>query len=207
MVKMAGFKKTCWLGGGVAGALLLGLAPVLCAAEPGKTASGSKADDNPYAVIGERNIFHLNPIPPPPEPEKPKPDLPDVKITGIIKIGDQTKAMFMCQPKDKKKEPAYFSLAEGEKGSKNSDELELVKIHPSEDGVDVIINGTAVTLSMEKDTLQPTAAIAPGPGGGREGRPPEPGGLPGRPIFRPPGMPGGPGNGFSFPTRRRMMPQ
>jgi len=199
---------------GLAGALVLSVGPVLCAAiEPGK-APAADDNSNPYAIIAERNIFHLNPIPPPPEPEKPKLDLPVIKITGIIKIGNQTKAMFMSQPKDKKEENAYYTLAEGEKGSHGKDELELVKIHPSEDGVDVLNDGVPVTLSMKDDVLQPTAAVSPGPGG-RTGAepPPQPGQgfpMPGRQMFRPPGMPGGPGQGFGqngFPTRRRMTPQ
>jgi len=55
--------------------VMVGLGGVLAAAE----------DANPYEVIWDRNIFHLNPapIPEPPPPPKP-PELPKVMLTGIV---------------------------------------------------------------------------------------------------------------------------
>src|ERR1035441_2153142 len=80
------------------------------------------ADDasNPYSVIVERNIFHLNPPPPPPEPEKPKIELPVVKITGFVNIGNKSKVLFVSEPKDKKDGAIYYSLAEGEKSDESN---------------------------------------------------------------------------------------
>lgn len=162
---------------------------------------------NPYSVIVERNIFHLNPLPPPPEPEKPKVELPVVKITGFINIGNQSKVLFVSQPKDKKTEPIYYSLSEGEKSANGK--LELVKIHPAQEGVDVINDGTLVTLTVKDDSLAPAqgADAAPPAKGGPPGNPPN--GTPGRPPFqgRPPPAPGAPGpggNGFSSPIRRHI---
>ena len=119
------------------------------AAQTGK----ENADDtaNPYSVIVERNIFHLGSPPPPPEPEKPKVELPVIKITGFVNIGNQRKVLFEGLPTKDKKEPTYYSLSEGEK----SGTLELVKIHPSQDGVDVINDGTPVTLTVKDDSLAP----------------------------------------------------
>jgi hypothetical protein len=170
-------------------------------------AAGNDSVDssNPYSVIVERNIFHLNPPPPPPEPEKPKVELPVIKITGFVNIGQVDKVLFVSQPKNPKEEKMYYSLSEGEKTSNGGHEFELVKIHPSQDAVDVINDGVAVTLTVKDDALAPSAGPAPGPAG-RE-RPPGPRDGPSpRPLFRPgmqfPQRPNGPG-GFSFPMRAR----
>jgi hypothetical protein len=173
---------------------------------------------NPYSVIVERNIFHLNPPPPKPEPEKPKVELPVIKITGIVDISGQKKVLFLSEPKDKKEGPFYYSLSEGENGADGSHKLELVKIHPSQDGVDVVNDGVAVTLTMKDDTLgssaAPAAATVPAAAGAKE-RPPGSlaNGMPGRQIHPggmfPPGVPGAPGagqNGFGAPARRRSVP-
>jgi hypothetical protein len=138
----------------------------LRAAVPPETATATQkakenADDsgNPYSVIVERNIFHLNPPPPPVEADKPKVDLPVIKITGFVNIGNQSKVLFVSQPKDKK-EPIYYSLAEGETSDSGSHHFQLVKIHPAQEGVDVINDGTPVTLTVKDDSLLPTTTIA-----------------------------------------------
>jgi hypothetical protein len=194
---------------GLLGCLLFQMAVALCAAvppglHPPAVVANETADDtaNPYSVIVERNIFHLNPPPPPPEPEKPKVELPVLKITGIVDIGTQKKVLFLSEPKDKKEGPFYYSLVEGEKSA--DDKLELVKIHPSQDGVDVLNEGVAVTLTMKDDTLgasaAPAAAAAAAPA--KEKPPGRPGnGMPGRQIR--PGESFTPGNGMGFPARAR----
>ena len=167
---------------------------------------------NPYSVIVERNIFHLNPPPPPPEPEKPKLELPVVKITGFVNNGGLTKVFFLAQPKDKKEGSSYYALVEGEKSGDHK--LEFVKIHPAQDAVDVINDGVAVTLTVKDDTLGATGAPAPaagehgagalgqgrapgGPGMGMPGRQIHPGGPP------QPGVPGAGQNGSPYPARAR----
>jgi hypothetical protein len=170
---------------------------------------------NPYSVIVERNIFHLNPPPPPvSETEKAKVDLPVVKITGFVNIGNTRKVLFLSTPKDKKEGPFYYSLAEGEKSPDGR--FELVKIHPSQDEVDVINAGVPVTLTVKDDTLGANPAPAAAGSAEKEERPRHPGpgnGMPGRPMFpqgrmAAPGIPGVPGaaNGFSFPARARRTP-
>lgn len=192
--------------------LLLLVGTALCAdVLPAKPAGDPGADPaNPYSVIVERDVFRLNPIPPPPEPEKPKVELPDVKITGIVNIGNHHNVLFLSQPKDKKTGPLYYSLVEGEKSFDGK--LELVRIHPSQDGVDIINDGVAVTLTMDHDTLGAVAGAGAAegpkdrrPGGDREGQ------MPGR-MYHPPGMPGMPGvpgtPNFTMPMRaRRNLPQ
>jgi hypothetical protein len=171
------------------------------------TTLAAAADDpaNPYSVIVERNVFHLNPPPPPPEAEKPKVDLPVIKITGFVNIGNQSKALFVSQPKDKKDEPTYYSLAEGEK----SGTLELVKIHPGEEGVDIINDGVPATLTVKDNSLVPSTDASPAEEKGGSPEPKRGNGIPGRSMFSPgryssPGVPGVPGGGgFQFPSRAR----
>jgi hypothetical protein len=140
---------------------------------------------NPYFIITERNVFHLNPIPPPPEPEKPKEDLPVVKISGFIKVGNSSKALFSSTLKNKKDEPVYYSLAEGEKQGF----LELVRIYPDNERVDILNSGVKMTLSIKEDTLKPGAGVPAATGG------PKDNGLQSAFRHRPglPGMPGMPG--------------
>src|SRR5581483_2407294 len=116
----------------------------------------ARADDvndaaNPYSIIPERNVFHLNPPPPPPPPpETTKADLPIIKITGIVRIGDQLRALFVQESKDKKDTtPTYYNLAAGERQGI----LEVVKIDPVGQKVDVINSGKSTTLTVKDDSL------------------------------------------------------
>jgi hypothetical protein len=162
---------------------------------------------NPYAVIAERNVFHLNPPPPPPEPdEKPKEDLPVIKITGIVKIGNKTRALFVTQPKNNKDAPTYFNLAEGERDGI----LEVVKINAEDQKVDVINSGKPATLTVKDDSLEKNEGSPP-PGEAGEKKPPFPPmpGIPNLANRRPPpafpGMTQG-ANGaapYTFPQRPR----
>jgi hypothetical protein len=112
---------------------------------------------NPYAVISERNVFHLNPPPPPPAPEEPpKADLPEIKLSGFLKIGNTTHALFSSSPKDKKDGPTYYDLVDGEKQGI----LEVVKIHEDKGEVEIINSGTAATLNLKDDSLEPKTASA-----------------------------------------------
>jgi hypothetical protein len=109
------------------------------------------ADDatGPYAVISERNMFHLNPVPPEAGPEPPKVELPVVKFSGFFRVGTVTKALFCSLPKDKKEEPTYYNLCEGEK----SGILEVVKIHFEKGEVEIVNSGVAMTLALKDDSL------------------------------------------------------
>jgi hypothetical protein len=111
-------------------------------------------DANPYAAIIHANVFHLS------EPPKPveKPDqvlltLPKVNISGFVRHSDQPiRALFATVPKDPKELPRYFNLAEGEKDGF----LQVTKVYPNQDAVDVIIDGTAVTLTTKSNSfIQP----------------------------------------------------
>jgi hypothetical protein len=157
---------------------------------------------NPYAVITERNVFHLNPIPLPPPPEAPKEDLPQIKLSGFFKIGKKTRALFSSAPKKKEETWTYYNLAEGEKEGV----LEVVKIDEAEGKVEVLNTGRPATLTLKEDTIESAAAAVPGaPGkqGPENHRPPLPG-MPGR-SFAPQGAnmtrAGWPGT--APPTRQR----
>lgn len=126
---------------------------------PSSTSDGAGDNSNPYAIITDRNIFRLNPPPPPPSDAEKKPvDLPKVYLNGIIKIGDDVRVLFSIPPKDAKGQTAYFKLAPGEK----DDVLELVRIHPDQQEVDVLVSGTAMTLSMLSNSLASAGGKAAG---------------------------------------------
>jgi hypothetical protein len=110
----------------------------------------AEADDasDPYKIIAERNVFHLNPMPIPPPPVPPKVELPTIKFSGWFRVGRVTKALFCTLPKDKKETPSYYDLCEGEKAGF----LELVKIRYDQGEVDVINSGVAMTLSLKEAT-------------------------------------------------------
>ncbi|HZM03929.1 MAG TPA: hypothetical protein VFC44_13035 [Candidatus Saccharimonadales bacterium] len=167
---------------------------------------------NPYFVISERNVFHLNPIPPPPEPEKPKQDLPVIKISGFVKVGNSSKALFSSTSKDKKDLPIYYSLSEGEKQGF----LELVKIDRDKGEAEIINSGVKMTLNLKDDTLKDTISAPPAGGpmqarfDNRRGLPPIPGvgraGAPARvnvPYAGPTGARSTGPNPFNFPMRTR----
>ena len=146
---------------------------VAATANPSSTSDGAGDNSNPYAVIIDRNIFRLNPPPPPPSAADKKPvELPKVYLNGIIKIGDDVRVLFSIPPKDAKGQTSYFKLAPGER----DDVLELVGIHPNQQEVDVLVNGTPMTLSMLSNSLAAAGAkaaggaTAPEPAGSLQGR-------------------------------------
>jgi hypothetical protein len=139
-----------------------GSSGVSTATNPSQSSTSKATDDgsNPYGVIVERNVFHLNPPPPPPEPAKPKLELPVVKITGFVNIAHTTKGLFVSQPKDKKA-PYYYSLTEGEEVGDGDHTLKLVKIYPGQKTVDIINDGVAVTLNTKDDSYVGSPGAAP----------------------------------------------
>jgi hypothetical protein len=186
------FKATA----GLLGCLLLAQGGPRAAAQPSE-------DANPYGVISERNVFHLNPIPPPPAEEAPKVDLPEIKLSGFLKIGKSRHALFSSRPKDKKDGPIYYDLADGEKEGI----LEVVKIHEDKGEVEIMNSGTPVTLSLKNDTIKETASEKGG--AANPLAPPTPGRpehLPARAGYRfpVPGQNEGGGSppGFPMPARR-----
>jgi hypothetical protein len=198
---------------GLLGCLLLAQCGLAAPGDPPARASDDAA--NPYAVISERNVFHLNPIPPPEPVDQSKADLPVIKLSGFFVVGHKVRALFCSlPPKQGKEGPAYYNLAEGEK----SNILEVVKIRYHEGVVDIINSGTPMTLSLKDDSLAAndqtpakTAASPASPPGfptRNAGGPfQQPGGFPGRPAAATGFPPGPAANGaVPFPARPRRIP-
>jgi len=139
---------------GLLGCLLL--VPSGLAAPDDPAARNSDEGANPYAVICDRNVFHLNPIPPAPAPVVSNADSPVVKLSGFIEIGHKMRALFSSMPKQGKGETIYYNLAEGEK----TGILQLVKIHYPEGVVDIINSGTPMSLNVKEDGLAGKAQVA-----------------------------------------------
>ena len=151
----------------VCGAMVLGgcglcsAAEAIASPEPASPA-GDANDSYPYAVIVVRNAFGLNPAPPPQAPPAaPEPDLPEVIFSGTAGIQGRMKAMFALKFKDPKKaqeSPTYMSLAEGE----TSGPVQLVKINPSGEEVEILNSGTRVMLTMKDNGFERKGAPATG---------------------------------------------
>lgn len=142
-------------------------------------AAPEQDDSNPYSAIVRANVFHLTEPPKPQVKEDPAIlNLPKVNITGFRKReGEPLRALFATVPKDPKEAAKYFNLAEGEK----EDILELKKIDPDQESVEVIIAGTPTTLTVKSNSfVQPIVAPKVGSGvpmAGNPGfipRPPQP---------------------------------
>lgn len=131
-------------------------------AENSDQATAFSEDSNPYSAIIRANVFHLADPPKPVEkPDQALINLPKINITGFTRrSGQPVYALFASVPKDPKELPKYFRLSEGEK----DDILELTRIHPEQDAVDVIIAGNPVTLTTKSNSfIQP---LPPPPKGG-----------------------------------------
>ncbi len=169
-----------------------------CAGLASLTASSAAAAEaNPYSVISDRNMFHLNPPPPPPDKDPPKPvDLPKVMLTGFVGKGHSVKVLLAIPPKDNKGHTDYLTLSPGEKGGEQGRNVELVSIRLDKEEVDIINSGTLQTLSVRSNSYAssppaPAAAMPVRQVGGPPGMPSMPGLR--RPInFSPPTMPSAP---------------
>jgi hypothetical protein len=131
-------------------------------------AEASAPDANPYAVISDRNVFHLNPEPvhddaPPPKP----PDLPKVLLSGFQKVGDRLKVYLAIPAKDPKETTAYLALQVGEK----ENDVEIVKVREEKGEVDILNTGTPMTLTLASNGVASTSGSAGGGGPSRGGPP------------------------------------
>lgn len=146
---------------------LWALVAVAATANPSSVSDGNGDSSNPYAIIVDRNIFRLNPPPPPVAVDQKPVEMPKVYLSGIIKIGDDIRVLFSMPAKDAKGQTSYFKLAPGEMASgERDDKLELVRIHPDQQEVDVVVNGTAMTLSVLSNSLASASAPTGKAGGG-----------------------------------------
>jgi hypothetical protein len=155
----------------------------------GNAASGDSRDE-PYRGIVERNVFGLNPKPPPPEINTPPPPSPRVFLTGITTVLGNKHALLKTTPPAKPGELAKeqaFTLAEGQREG----EIEVLEINEIARSVKVNNYGTITTLDFDKDGVKVAAA------------PPGPGGVMARPGGMAPGSPAAPTGGAN-PAPRPM---
>jgi|GEM_PF-5866171 len=112
-----------------------------------------------YNIIQDRNVFHLNEPPPPQATNDPLPP-PNIKITGIYRIGKELRALFAIPPKEAKDPTTYVNLAEGEQAGV----LELVKIFEDKEECDVVNANIRMTLSFKNNSYIPPKPAAGAPG-------------------------------------------
>jgi hypothetical protein len=122
--------------------------------------------DNPYSVINDRNVFHLNPPPPPKDVDAPKPvELPKVALTGFVGKGSSIRVLLAIPPAKDSKETSFTYLTLGP-GDRDHD-VQLVKIRPESFEVEIMNGGTLQTLTKSNTlaSLGPTPHIGGGGGG------------------------------------------
>ena len=126
--------------------------------------AGGVVKDNPYQSIIDRNAFNLNP-PPPPETNAPPAPPNKILLTGVMSIGETTKAMLEITEPGPGKLPHKPILAAGQK----EHGVEVLDIDAEKGSVKVKNGGIEVVLTFEKDgkTNAPTALVnLPVVGGG-----------------------------------------
>jgi hypothetical protein len=158
----------------------LGMVAAACFRPACGTADTAVSEANPYAVISDRNVFHLNPPPPPPSAEEKPVDVPKVMLSGFRTVAGHTRVFLVLQPKDPKEGMTFMDLAQGERNKA----VEVVKIDSEKRQVDIVNTGHSMTLTFADNGV--AAAAAPAPGQKPAGGPP---GLPGSRRANLPNMP------------------
>jgi hypothetical protein len=137
--------------------MLAGL--TLCAAAPAEAVTPDSSP-NQYHSITNRNLFALNPAPPPAKVEPPAPVLPKITLTGITTILGRNLAIMKASipgaAGQAAKEQSYM-LAEGQRDG----DLEVLEVNEYAGTVKIKNFGTVMTLTFEKEMPKP-AAPAPG---------------------------------------------
>lgn len=129
--------------------------------------SAPAADNtNSYSAIAGRNAFRLNPPPAVPVPDKgPAPVLPEVYLSGFMRMGGTVKALLVVKTRNPDPRAAelssYVSLAPGEKVG----DVELVRVDAGQEKADIINSGTPMTISTKDNGVKreapPPAASRP----------------------------------------------
>ena len=122
-------------------------------------AKDAGSPNNPYSPIAIRNVFGLNP-PPPPETEQRLSD-PPPKITpnGIISIFGQRQALFRVTDTSRPGQPVkdvFYTLSEGER----QDGIEV--IHIDEAARTVAFNNHGIVQEIPLADMAETAASSEG---------------------------------------------
>jgi len=132
--------------------------------------------ENPYATVAVRNIFGLNPPPPPESPAGPQNNLPKITPTGIMSEFGYLKTLFKVAAGNKPGQPAkdqFYISSEGQR----QDDIEVIKIDEKNGLVTFDNHGTMQELPLAN---VPDSSAAPSSSPG----PRNPGMTPGRPGGR-----------------------
>jgi hypothetical protein len=109
--------------------------------------------NNPFADIWEQNVFKLRAQPTNPPPEAAPKQPTDIKLTGFEKHGDEGTRVLMAKvPKDPTAPMKYYNLGVGEM----QNGVEVVKIHPDQQAVDVLIDGEPEELTVKSNSFLTT---------------------------------------------------
>jgi hypothetical protein len=117
----------------------------------------TNVSDNPYAPIVVRNVFGLNPPPPPVAAIKDDEPLPKITPNGIISILGKLQVLFKVEsvPKPGKpsEEEAYILTA-----GQRQDDIEVVKINEKAAKVTFNNHGTVQELALTEAANTPASA-------------------------------------------------
>jgi hypothetical protein len=139
-------------------------------------ANDTVSTDNPYGLIVARNVFGLNP-PPPPTPPAPADPPPKITPNGIMSIFGTLQALYKVTVTvpGKPAEDKSYMLSEGQR----EDDIEVVKIDEKAATITFDNHGTVQELPLANG--QASGGDGAGGGGVISGIPPRPnfGGFPG----------------------------
>jgi hypothetical protein len=110
----------------------------------------TRAAQNPYQGIIERNVFGLRPPTPTTPPEVVAPPAPKITLTGVTTILGKKMVLFKVQSPARPPEPAKeqsFILSEGQREG----QIEVLEIDEHASAIKFNNYGTVMTLTMEKD--------------------------------------------------------
>jgi len=135
----------------------------------------SRAAENPYSPIVERNVFNLRPPPPPINPADlvQKKPAPKITLTGITTILGKKVTFLTTPPTKPGAAPEAIMLAEGQA----QNEIEVKSIDEKAGVVQVVNHGEPETLDFETNGAKPSGPM---------------GGVPQTPISLPAPIPGAP---------------
>ena len=143
--------------------MLLGLLAGLAACPAPRAAGPADQDANPYQNIVARNVFKLNPPPPPQDPTPARAPTPKIFLTGIATLGGSRRALLKTAPVAKPGEPPKehsYMLTEGER----QDDLEVNSIDEHEGIVKVTYAGEQISVNFKDNAAASTTPSAPPPG-------------------------------------------
>ncbi len=137
----------------------LAMALAFCGLCANSRADGSVSPGNPYASIVKRNVFALNPIPPPaPSDANPGPPPPKITLTGITTIFGPPEALFRVAGVKRQGQPPKdesYIFTEGEM----QDDVEVTAIDTN--AYKVTFNNHGVV--QEIPLVDGTASTGPAP--------------------------------------------